>query len=458
MMRSATQQIGPLTVALALLLAASPSLGGTLYVDCSADPADGLCVGGTQPGIECIVGDNSGCGDDLGTCPAGTCVGGLAPGGVCTIDDDCPDDLGICGAASGTPEHPFPSIGPAINAAIPGDTVMVVRTAQDPPAPAADCPGGASECCDPEDPFACDENVTMVDDVNLVAEEPAPYCTKITGLGDAPVIEASMAGPGTRLEGFTITGGGGQTGAGVRALFGSPTITNNVITGNAAAGTSSARGRGGGIYLVSSEAEITHNVIEGNTATGSDTQAARGGGIYLTYSSATITDNFIRDNHAGLGGYPDGRGGIGGGIFSSGGTSDVARNTITGNFARASFDTYSVYLFGYGGGIELEDDSPRVSDNVISGNRAGLTGGGISIYFGDPEIVNNTIDRNTALLDVTTPPEGFNFGGGIEVVNASAPVFFNNLITGNTTRDAGGGIDTYTIVGPISLRFLNNDS
>ena len=32
MMRSATQQIGPLTVALALLLTASPCLGGTLYV------------------------------------------------------------------------------------------------------------------------------------------------------------------------------------------------------------------------------------------------------------------------------------------------------------------------------------------------------------------------------------------------------------------------------------------
>jgi parallel beta helix pectate lyase-like protein/thrombospondin type 3 repeat protein len=291
--------------------------------------------------------------------------------------------------------NPFVTVTAALTTAKSGDTVQVL-------------------------PGTYAETLTLKSGVNLIGAGAA--LTTLQGNGTAPVVTANAVIIGTRLEGFRITAGGGTSGAGVRSLFGSPTIANNVI--------------------------------EGNTSKGTALLSARGGGIYLYQSGAQIVDNIIRDNHAGT--VADGNGGLGGGIFSRLGSPRISRNVISGNTALASFDAYSAYVFGYGGGVEIQLSAATVTDNQISGNTAGLGGGGIDIYGGSAIVMGNTIDGNRADPPAAAPP-GFSYGGGMTIVATSSPTFLDNLVTSNVARDGGGGVDLYPPPGSTTLRYRAND-
>lgn len=291
--------------------------------------------------------------------------------------------------------NPFVVISAAMSAALSGDTVQVL-------------PGTYAEV------------LTLKSGVNLLGA--GATLTTLQGNGTAPVVTANAVVTGTRIEGFRITGGGGTSGAGVRSLFGSPTIANNVI--------------------------------EGNTAIGTAFLSARGGGIYLYQSGAQVLDNIVRDNDAGTS--ADGRGGLGGGIFSRLGTPRISRNVISGNTALASFDAYSAYVFGYGGGLEIQLSAATVTDNQITGNVAGLGGGGIDVYGGSSVVMGNTIDGNRAQPPAAAPP-GFSYGGGMTIVATASPIFLDNLVTSNVARDGGGGVDVFPHPGPATLRYQAND-
>jgi len=97
-------------------------------------------------------------------------------------------------------------------------------------------------------------------------------------------------GAGTIIEGFTITGGYGDGGAGMVFGYSSPTITNCTISGN-----TSWPGDGGGIVCqYSSSPTFIGCTISDNTAW----QA--GGGIYNAWSnpavSPTLTDTVVCGN------------------------------------------------------------------------------------------------------------------------------------------------------------------
>ncbi len=62
----------------------------------------------------------------------------------------------------------------------------------------------------------------------------------------------------TRLCGFTITGGMGELGSGIRCIGSSPTIDHNHILGNC------TEQSGGGIYVESGGPNIAHNRIAEN--------------------------------------------------------------------------------------------------------------------------------------------------------------------------------------------------
>jgi parallel beta-helix repeat protein len=330
------------------------------------------------------------------------CSAAVTP--VCPRDDvlcppfPCPIDPLFPPCPSGAPDNPFHTINAAMSVANFGDTIRVK-------------PG-----------LYC-ENVVVENGVRLRGSGASD--TVIEGDGTDPVLIADLVDTGTVIQGFTITGGGGRRGAGIRADLGSPVINQTII--------------------------------EGNVAVGDAVRPAQGGGIFLRYSNALITENVIRDNQAGSD--MDENGGLGGGIFVDRGFSIISQNVIRDNIARASPDIYSTYLFGYGGGIELQRTSTRIADNTITGNRAGLGGGGIDVYGSSPTVVNNTIDGNQ-LITPPAAPLGFSYGGGMEIITLNSgdgPVIFNNLITNNEARDGGGGVDAYPLPGPPDLKFLEND-
>jgi len=94
----------------------------------------------------------------------------------------------------------------------------------------------------------------------------------------------------------------------------------------------------------------------------------------------------------------------------------ITSNTISGNQAENS-----------GGGIFISDNSsPTISGNVISSNWA-KGGGGIGVHNSEPMIQNNTISKNTAEW----------LGGGITVHNSSLTIS-ENTISSNLAETAGG--------------------
>jgi len=121
--------------------------------------------------------------------------------------------------------------------------------------------------------------------------------------------------PEAVLTGLTLTGGSGTKdeslgasddyifwGAGIYCKNASPTITNNVITGNAGPVQMEGDnpetwqlGYGGGVACFESSAIISRNIIKDNSA-------FAGAGIMTYYCEPIISHNLIYDNSATVGG------------------------------------------------------------------------------------------------------------------------------------------------------------
>ncbi len=226
---------------------------------------------------------------------------------------------------------------------------------------------------------------------------------------------ASSAGPGSRIDGFTIRNGDGDDqGGGIHCGAGSPTITNNTIVANEA-------WEGGGVWC-SGSPTIASNTISANWA-------ASGGGIYSTGGSPTISNNLIKDNTGP--GPSDGFHG-GGGIRCAGGAPAIFLNWIEGNYAKE------------GGGILCGDSAARVESNVIIANTARPRGGGIRYANSTGTISNNVIVGNEALywykpFTVDEPGRG----GGVHCSGLPHTIVNNTIVANSVTGDyrEGGGIN-----------------
>ncbi len=298
------------------------------------------------------------------------------------------------------------------------------------------------------------------------------------------------------VSGFTITGGG-VWGTGAEACGGailcegaSPSIENNIITGNRAGDPGGPPSGGGGIACIDASPWIIENTISLNVS------STNGGGIYCTGESApTIWDNTIIDNIA-----DDWEQGAGGGIYlfvvpAGIETPSIQRNTIEGNSAdmyggglyaldsdlyirgcyfegnqsgmggglflgdceaAVSFNEF-VGNTGWGGGICCSGASPELTGNQISGN----VGEGILCFSSSPVISHNTVSGNdgrgihchqSSSPEITANTITGNLGGGVSASGAgSAPVVRDTLIAGNSTLASGGGVSCSS-QGSITLR------
>jgi hypothetical protein len=148
---------------------------------------------------------------------------------------------------------------------------------------------------------------------------------------------------------------------GIAVTEGSPTVSNNLISGNSA-----VKGAGGiSCYYGMLSPTVEDNIITNNSAT-------IGGGIWVMDSAPSIMNNLIKDNSTVR---------KGGGIFCYASEVIVTNNTIVGNTSDEET----------GGGIDItESSSVTMINNTLVGNSA-PEGGGIACRKDSTATVVNTI-------------------------------------------------------------------
>ncbi|MDH3891870.1 MAG: right-handed parallel beta-helix repeat-containing protein [candidate division Zixibacteria bacterium] len=237
-------------------------------------------------------------------------------------------------------------------------------------------------------------------------------------------INASIDGDTVLVRAGTYTENINYNGKDILVLGDTVTNSTTVIDGNSS-----------GTVVTFSTSETSSAVIAGFTIqNGNNTN---GGGIYCSGSSPTIHKNTISDNYAYDGGgiycvsnssptisyntiSSDSVGHHGGGIyFKDNSDPTIANNTITDNYA-------------YQGGAAYCRDtcSSTFTDNTISGNQAFQMMGGIAFtVMCTSTISGNTISDNSSYF----------YGGGIYSYGSTLTIR-DNTISGNSIGEYGGGI------------------
>lgn len=157
----------------------------------------------------------------------------------------------------------------------------------------------------------------------------------------------------------TIQSNHGGTGGGGIAVAGcSPSIYDNVISGNSAS-------VGGGVYFDDSSSNIFNNVVVGNSAVGG--QSANGGGFYVDDATPIIYNNTVFGNSAE---------GNGGGVYNTGeGTVPIIFNCILWGNGDDLFDCTAAYS-------DIEDGD--TGEGNISGDPLFVGGGSYDLLIGSP--------------------------------------------------------------------------
>ena len=221
------------------------------------------------------------------------------------------------------------------------------------------------------------------------------------------------------LDGFTLRGGMGPSGGGMRnGSSDAPTLTNLIFTANQAA-------QGGGMYNSFSTPLLTNVTFSGNRA------LSGGGGMYNSSSSPSLINVTFSGNQAVQGG----------GLFNYSAQPTLTGCTFIGNMADK------------GGGMYNQSGYPKLTDCTFSGNSAALEGGGIANYSSSPELSNCALTGNSAawgggifnagsqqtMDDVTFIGNSASEGGGMYSHFQSVVVLTNGTFAGNSA-ELGGGI------------------
>ena len=221
----------------------------------------------------------------------------------------------------------------------------------------------------------------------------------------------------------TINTFGVATGGGGIYNFGTLSVANSTISGNAG-------GDGGGIYN-GGTATVTTTTFDSNQTIlgGGDTATQNGGGLYNSAGTMTVTDSTVSNNTSSTGG----------GISCGGGTINVVRSVIYSNFARNA------------GGI-FNSGTAAITNSTVSGNNTNSfnganVGGGIVNTSANFSLLSVTVTRNGLTGNNCT-----NCTGGI--YNSGTATLRNTLVAGNTNLNGSPADFLGTIAAASSFNLL----
>lgn len=278
---------------------------------------------------------------------------------------------------------------------------------------------------------------------------------RITGSTSLEGGAIAQIGGELTIKDSIITNNTAEAGGGIFVEDGGQlTVTNTEITDN----TATMADGGGGIWMERENSdndvgslELTDSTISGNTA-------KQGGGIWVAnVDQVTLTDTKISDNDS----TSDPLGGPGGSQFASnagGGAAiaaldtDITGSEISGNRSTTGYGGISVagnstitstLVAGnsayQGAGLSIAPHnlggpgitySSTISNSTIADNTAGIAAAGLLVTYMDVDLQSTTISGNT----VTTPMNS-SLGAGGMVLFAGDAELVNNIISGNSTPD-----------------------
>lgn len=218
-------------------------------------------------------------------------------------------------------------------------------------------------------------------------------------------------------------------------------ITNSMISSNTTAS------KGGGITVIGGDYywHSPHGIIViSNTSISNNESYGEGGGAFIAAETITVDHSVIDNNIAFVA--------DAGAIFVCGNDINISDNTINNNEAYWEQIPYRTFN---GGGIYVDAAGPNpyyhwsgnatISNNNISNNIAGMSGGGIYVAGGNVDILKNIITHNE---DLDKPYQSVGCGGGIRVSNGTVSVS-ENIIAYNNSQGHGGGV--YVLMGEVEI-------
>lgn len=257
----------------------------------------------------------------------------------------------------------FEKIQQAIDAAMPGDVVLVAPGTYTDTVEAENILGATILVC-----------IDLKSGVEVRGDSHQTGDVILMGNPVNPVVNCLDVDAQTILTGFTITGGGTGV-AGGRAFV---QIVNCVIEENHHL---SEFGSGGGMYWDFSSPTVTNVVFAGNSATNG------GGAVFANDSNPVLTNCVFSGNRAWTSPNTPGTGGA---LVVSNDCRALLTNCLfTGNQADS-----------LGGAIEVYASEVDMVNCTVTGNNSGGLGGGVFVnYQGSVEVTNGLIENNSAALE-----------------------------------------------------------
>lgn len=255
-------------------------------------------------------------------------------------------------------------------------------------------------------PGTYNETLTLRSGVSLMGA--GPGVTVVHGAGNQPTVTASGAGIGrtTVIEQLSITGGGGQNGAGVLVRNGAaPTLRSLVIDGNTASSW------GGGVGVINGGDALLEGVVIRNNA------SPGGSGMALTSQSrATVRDSTFENNSA-----TGAR--TAGALYVIGSSQLFMQDSVVRGSSAVN-----------GGGMRISSGSTvQITGGRFENNSASNLGGGLSVHGSTLNLDGVTVIDNSATL-------GGALGAGAFSGSLSTVSVLNSTFQGNRTQQSGGGI------------------
>ena len=253
--------------------------------------------------------------------------------------------------------------------------------------------------------------------LNIQSSDGAAATTIYASPGHPIVSVGHGEGPGTILDGFTLSGGGSALEPAIDQQFASLTLKNDIITGTSGTNT---------IYARSSFIVLAHVTVDGTNTTQPE-EVGGGSLIYARRGEAIVKDSDITCGSIGMGYQMDhGSAMVDGSTFHCAGGTAVSIFHSQGRVQRVTLE----------GVLHVENETTGSEPTVVEGS---LLLGGVLGYYSWVQLHNVVVKGDVNASYVQLSAINTVFTGAACAINASASsvsVSYSNFY-GNTANACG---------------------